>query len=468
MDAHRNPDQHDHEPPRKDPSPINGIKENILPVAIAAVALVLILIFIIGSITRGVQRKRYNAEQEKQAAAMAQQIQETLDKEAESISTRASDMADRFDYHGAIALIESFSGELEDYPQLQNKLSTYNDALQHLVLWDDPASVINLSVHVLIEDGSRAFTDATYGASYNRNFITTTEFRNILQQLYENQYILVSLADVANEDGMSIYLPDGKKPFILTQTNVNYYNYMIDSDQDTFPDAGGDGFASKLIIDPNGNISCQMTDAQGETVTGAYDLVPILESFIETHPDFSYCNAKAVLAVSGYDGIFGYRTYPTAAEYLGPGGYELELTEASQVCEKLRSLGYELACYTYDNAAYGVITAEQITEDLTAWENEVLPIMGHTDILVYAQSSDIDSAGIAYTGPKFDTLLAYGFTRFLGFSSANEPWFYSDESYARQGRIMITGSNLAHHAPWFEGMFDAATILDPTRGDVPA
>lgn len=468
MDAQQNPSERSESTPLRTPPRSNAIKEKYLPVSIAGIALVLIVIFIIGSITRSVQRKRYEAEQERKAAAIAKQLQNELDKEAAQISAGASDLAARFDYHGAIALIEGFSGDLKDYPELQEKIVSYNEALQSLILWDNPASVLNLSVHLLIEDGSRAFTDETYGTSYQQNFITTGEFRSILQQLYENQYILVSLDDISGENGMEVYLPEGKKPFVLTQTNVNYYNYMIDSDDDTFPDAGGDGFASKLIIDANGNIACQMTDAQGETVIGSYDLVPILESFIETHPDFSYCNAKAVLAVSGYDGIFGYRTYPEAIEFLGAGGYELEMTEAAKVCEKLRSLGYELACYTYDNTSYGSMTADQILEDLTAWDNEVLPVMGHTNILVFAQSSDIDTAGVPYSGSKFDALQSHGFTRFIGFSGANEPWYYSGENYMRQGRILISGRNLAHHAAWFEGILDASTILDPIRGDVPA
>ena len=50
----------------------------------------------------------------------------------------------------------------------------------------------------------------------------------------------------------------------------------------------------------------------GSISVGAYDLVPLLDEFIEEHPDFSYRGAKAVLAFTGYNGILGYRT---AASY---------------------------------------------------------------------------------------------------------------------------------------------------------
>jgi hypothetical protein len=60
-----------------------------------------------------------------------------------------------------------------------------------------------------------------------------------------------------------------------------------------------------------------MVDANGNTVTGDYDMVPILEKFVAQHPDFSYRGAKAVLALTGYNGLLGYRTHPRAAIYFG-------------------------------------------------------------------------------------------------------------------------------------------------------
>ena len=38
-----------------------------------------------------------------------------------------------------------------------------------------------------------------------------------------------------------LYLPQGKKPVIITQTQVNYNTYMVDGDGDKLPDKDGDG-----------------------------------------------------------------------------------------------------------------------------------------------------------------------------------------------------------------------------------
>ena len=137
-------------------------------------------------------------------------------------------------------------------------------------------------------------------------------------KLYTGGYVLVDFNSfiASNEDLTGnrnfsynpVLLPEGKKPIMITETMVNYFDYMIDGNKDGEPDAGGAGFASKLIVDTNGDIKAQMVDASGQTQVGDFDLVPVLETFISEHPDFSYRGARATLAVTGTQGIFGYRT----------------------------------------------------------------------------------------------------------------------------------------------------------------
>ena len=37
-------------------------------------------------------------------------------------------------------------------------------------------------------------------------------------------------------------------------------------------------------------------------------MVPLIDRFVEEHPDFSYRGAKGIVALTGYNGILGYRT----------------------------------------------------------------------------------------------------------------------------------------------------------------
>ena len=350
MDEQQNMEKRPTNPRRKKRTKFQIFKEVYLPVIIAGIALIFILTFIIGSIVRAVQNNNLQAQLAQEESIAQQQKAEAQAMEAEDLLSRASLLAAQCDYDRAIEVINSFSGNLTEHANLAEALEQYENAKASLVLWNDPNQVLNLSFQPLIADSQRAFSDSTYGTSYNRNYVTTGEFRKILQQLYENGYILVRLSDITTENGpKDLYLPNGKKPLILTETHVNYNTYMIDGDGDKLPDKDGDGFASKLILDDNGNLACSMVNAQGETVTGEYDLVPILESFIETHPGFSYRGARAILALTGYDGVFGYRTSPAAEEFFGVAFHDSEVAAAQEIVAALQSRGYEFACYSYEN-----------------------------------------------------------------------------------------------------------------------
>ena len=451
-------------PRRRKRSKFQIFKETYLPLIIAGVALLLIIIFIIGSITRAVQKSAVAKQSAIDASIAAEEKLEQLTTEAQTISAEATKLVASLDYDGAIALIESFSGSIHDFPQLEQLYQQYVGARAQLIAWDDPTQIPNLSVQLLIADPNRAFNNSEYGTSFLNNFITTDEFSRMLQQLYENGYVLISMSDISDEQqAKTIFLPSGKKPLMLTQTQVNYYTYMTDGDGDKLPDKNGAGFASKLIVDPNGNLTCEMITAEGETVTGAYDLVPILEAFIATHPDFSYKGARAILAVTGYDGLFGYRTSAAAQKRFGDEIYQKEVQGATEVIQALRDTGYTIACGTYENAGYGSYSATKIQKDLAQWTKEVTPILGEVDTLVYARNSDIANATTDYAGDKFAVLQEFGFTSYLGFASNGSPWFITKDNYARQGRILVTGSNLNSRPAWFTGLFDPSFVLDPLR-----
>ena len=455
-------------PRRRPRSKMQIFKEAYLPVIIAGAAALMLFITLIGGIVRAVQNAKYKSQQEAQAALAAQQAQEQLDNEAASLMAKADALAKQYDYTSAVSTLQAFSGDIAAYPELSQRITAYTEAQSSLILWDDPTKVTSLSFQLLIADQVRAFSNETYGTSYNKNYVTCGEFSKILQQLYENGYILVSLSDITDENGnLEIYLPNGKKPLLLTQTNVNYNTYMIDSDGDKLPDAGGAGFASKLVLDDSGKIACEMVDSTGTTVTGAYDLIPILEDFIAAHPDFSYQGARAVIAVTGYNGLFGYRTDPNSLDYFGKAYHDEQVAGATKITNALKELGYELACYTYENEPYGDYTVQQITDEMDKWAVEVEPILGKTDIFVFSRTSDIAQNNTAYSGEKFAALRSAGFTYYLGFCLEGERYYSAYTDHIRMGRVLVTGYNMAYNQQWFEGIFDAASVLDRARGTVP-
>ncbi len=228
---------------------------------------------------------------------------------AEALISQARGLAQMYDYDGAIALLTG-DAEYAGDPAVQEALKEIGDEKATLVRVN-PQEITHVFFHSLIMDTSKAFDGDSREAGYNQVMTTKDEFLKIMESMYERGFVLVRLHDIAyettDENGNvyfkegDIMLPPGKKAFVLSQDDVCYYEYM-----------DGDGFASRMVIGEDGKPTCEMKLDDGSVVTGDYDLVPILNRFIEEHPGFSYRGAKGVLAFTGYNGILGYRT---AASY---------------------------------------------------------------------------------------------------------------------------------------------------------
>ena len=457
---------------RRRPSKQQIFKEFYLPGIIAGLTIVLMLSFVLGSLSNAIDRaqeekllKQQQAEQESMAA-------ELLENEGRKLMEEAEILAKGYNYQEAADLLESYQGEMTQ--EMTAKRAEYINAQSMLVEHQDPTLIPNLSFHVLIHDMNRAKADAELGGQYNRNFVTTAEFSKILEQLYLNNYVLVdfdSFVSSNSVDGTSsslfsvpILLPDGKKPVMITETMVNYYTYMIDGNNDGVADSGGDGFASRLVVNESGEIKAEYVDANNATQVGNYDLVPILEDFIAQHPDFSYKGARATLAVSGSQGIFGYRIQSETMATKGQDVYNEQVVGATKVVEALKAKGYRLACYTYDNKDYKGISAAQVQEDLQKWKSQIAPVIGELDTIVFAKSSDIGD----YTGGKFDVLYENGF-RFM-IKNGDAPYTEVNNAFVRQTRLMVTGENMVAKASMFTdtALFDPNVVLDlAIRGNVP-
>ena len=447
-------------------------KESTLPLIILGVSAILILVFIIGSITRGIQKKHITRDASIAVSESIAAEEARLAAEIEMILTKSEQLAAGYAYDEAIALIDSFSGNIGGYPQLQDARARFEYSKQALVLWEDPNSIINLSFQTLIADPERAFNHPDWGTALLKNYITTNEFRNILQRLYDAGYILVNMSDfvqtTTNEQGVTrtaykeLYLPEGKKPIMLTHTNVNYPLYLVDSDGDMVADKNGSGIANKLVLDSSGNVTCEMVDKDGNVITGDFDFIPILDDFVEDHPDFSYGGSKAVIGLTGYNGLFGYRTHPDGRAAFGEAAYEQDVAAVQAIANALTESGYDLGYYTYENSAYGKHDLSMIQSEMNKWNSEVVPILGNLDFMIFAQESDIGSS-VLYSGEKFSYLKSCGFKYFVGYDTDGVSFTYIAEDYVRQGRLMVTGKYLTYNSSWYSTIFDTEDVLEYDR-----
>ena len=447
-------------------------KEVYLPPILACVCLVLVLTFTIGSVSNAIALKKIEQEAEDSRLTESQSAAALQEQMVQAAINEADRLAAGYDYEAAIDVLKT-AGDLSTNKELAAKHSEYVNAQTSLLEYKNISDIPNLSFHVLIHDLARAMADDDdLAGSYNKNFVSTAEFTQILNNLYNNGYVLVdfdSFVDV-NKDlngndqfyAGSLWLPADKKPVMITETMVNYYDYMVDDNKDGTPDAQGDGFANKLVVDASGNIKAEYVDSNGQTLVGNYDLVPILEDFIKEHPDFSYRGARAILAVSGYQGIFGYRLNTSYIASKGQDYYDTQKEGAVKIVNALRDKGYTIACYTYSDMPYGGKDAKQIAADLESWTKQIVEVIGTVDTFVFAKKSAITD----YTGSVFDVMQQTGFRYYI--SQGTQPWAEVNTSYVRQNRLMVTGENMFWYPDQFKAMFDCAAIVDVnTRGDIP-
>jgi len=404
---------------------------------------------------------------------------------ARELISEADIMAMQYDYDGAIDLLRSAGTEISECELASSAIARYQSEKDACVAYD-MTQITHIFFHTLCVDPSIAFDPAQQGQSmangYNSLMTTIPEFEKTIQEMYDRGYVLISLRDMAYEDENGnwiknqLMLPEGKKAFVMSEDDVCYYEYME-----------GAGFSDMMVVDENGKPTNRYTDSAGNVSFGEYDIVPILDRFIEEHPDFSYHGHKACLVFTGYNGILGYRTDETYlpenyVEHKVEGGHDVEAErkEAVKVLKALLADGYDLGSHSWGHRDMGEMSVEYLKKDTDRWEKNVGTLIEEAsgkkaDILIYPKGADIgdwrgytDSAN-AKAGclDKFNYLYENGFRYFCNVD-ASQYWLQYGDSYLRTGRRPIDG-----YALWkvisgtkpelLSDLIDANEVFDSNR-----
>lgn len=394
---------------------------------------------------------------------------ENLDEEGKKILARADKMAAQYNYDKAIKYLKE-QPEYENTKAFQKAVTEYENTRATCVEYP-LEEVTHVFFHTLIVDTSKAFDGDSDEAGYNQMMTTVSEFNKIIQSTYDKGYVLVSPHDMAkvNEDGTmsrgKIMLPPGKKAFVLSQDDVSYYHYM-----------DGDGFASRMVLDKNGNVKCEYKEDDGSVSVGDYDMVPLLDSFVKKHPDFSYRGRKGILAMTGYNGVFGYRTdsaYKTGKnlqdnqkEFLENNpdfNFDEEVKDAKKIAEALKKSGWEFASHTWGHKNATESSVEELQADNEKWEKNVAPILGKTDMIIFAFGADIGNwENYSMDNPKFAYYKSRGYNYYCNVDS-NQYWIQITDEYFRQGRRNLDGYRMYYNPDMVSDLFDVSEVWDSSR-----
>ena len=405
-------------------------------------AIVAGVIMIVNAINDGNEQRAI----EEQKASMEERIDEFV-KEADFLAAG-------YDYDAAIEKIESFGEDYSEHEALTTAILKYEVAKAATKRYEDVTKITHVFFHTLVVDNAKCFDGDAAEGGYNQYMTTISEFNAMLEEMYKRGFVLVSLHDIAvpktGADGITRYvpgdimLPPGKEPFVMSQDDVSYYEYMET-----------DGFARKIVIGKDNMPTCEYVLDDGTVVTGDYDLVPLLEKFIQEHPDFSYRGARAALALTGYEGVLGYRTEPSYDNW------EAEAEEAKKVADRMKECGWEFASHSWGHIRYGDSSYSRMLTDVEKWDTQVRPIVGDTDLMIFANGADIGGVG-KYSGEKYDLLYSKGFRFFCNVDAA-QYWVQIHDEYVRQGRRNLDGYRMWYGPDKLTDLFNVEDVWDSDR-----
>lgn len=420
-----------------------------------------------------------------EAAAPETAAQSETQADNTALIAQADRLAATYDYDGAAELLKASSAYGSD-TQLQERVAEYEEQKAACVAIG-PEDVTHIFYHSLVVDPSKAFVEGEAGYDGWQQWMTTIyEFDQITQSMYDRGYVLVSIYDLFTKttaaDGTvtlspaEIYLPEGKKAFVLSVDDLSYYHTY-----------DGHGVASKIVLDEEGKPTCEYIQDDGSVVYGDYDVVPRMDAFLEEHPDGCYHGARGTIALTGYNGILGYRTDGTYSPEHNENAdvyytddlqqkwldehpdydWETECAEAKTVADAMKAEGWTFASHTWGHKNVEEASYDELVRDTERWLTYVSPLVGGTDAIIFAHGADISSTG-SYdsSNDKYTYLKSQGFDIYCPVDSTPYSATVTSE-YFHQGRRNLDGYRIYQDsisdAPLASDLFDAASVLDPDR-----
>ena len=336
------------------------------------------------------------------------------------------------------------------------------DGVQY-VPWND--TVEHLFFHPIVAYPELAFDGDSQANGIDDWMVTVDEYDKILQSVYDKGYILVDMHDIwsastdaAGNAGMvknTLYLPEGKKPLVISFDDVNYYPYMLE-----------DGFTYKLIIGDDGLIWSWGKDPQGnEVVSQDLDATTILDKFVREHPDFSPFGAKGCFSLTGYCGILGYRTQTEREDQSAEheANRQKEIEAVKPIIAELKRTGWTFGSHTWGHINLSTKSLDTVKVDTQKWMDEVGSLIGETNILFYPHGARPDGDDVQQTGPIFQYLQSQGFQVFASVGISSYSKIKTDTCAVICDRLHPDGTTLRGSDKvlgWYSQFYDARDIID--------
>jgi len=313
-----------------------------------------------------------------------------------------------------------------------------------MVTYEEP--VLNIFFHPLVARPEQAFRSTRYRDFFLEWYVTASEYRNFLYEMYINDWVLVDineLYEVTNIDGVKRVnyikplIPEGKRPMILSIDDLNYYDFVREN-----------ASVHKLVIDENNLIAGWTPGENGDELSYDLDVVTYTEVFLKQYPDFAVRGARGIIALTGYEGVLGYKTH-----LLNAPEYQQEKEEAMKVVKRLKELGWRFASHSWGHANMPDVPMERFTRDTNRWDAEVRPVIGDTDLFIYpfgARVEDIPERHRILRNHGFNVFFGVG----LGFTTRER------QTHLYMDRRNVDGNHFRTFRNRDDKVFDFDKVID--------
>ena len=245
-----------------------------------------------------------------------------------------------------------------------------------------------------------------------------------------------TLVDLHKAVAGQVRVPAGRKPFVLSEDDVNYYRYQH-----------GKGLASRLVLagrsvkveEPNGHGGTKVTDD---------DLVPLVDEFVAAHPDFSAQGARGVLAPTGFEGLLGEHVEESAAP-----GIARRRARVRALTAALRSTGWTFASHSYGHIDFGTSSVATARRDVERWKALAEPLLGRTDVFIYPFGAQPPP-----TSPVIRMLRDEGYRILCDIDVG--PRLRHEDGLAVMSRRHIDGLALRQQHAALRPLFDTRAVID--------
>lgn len=369
-------------------------------------------------------------------------------------------------YYTAKNVLDRLFDAFPNQSDIQEKLNICNEKIpSDLIVWEDPVECIGIKPLLVDTDQAKRGKAKTLAET---ELITVNEFKNLLLELYNNDYVLVSANVYFNypDNFSQVVVPKGKKPIILLLESYQYSASLQEA-----------GAVAKLGYDhENKTFHSYLEPDDPESVTTeAVDAISILEEFIQEYSDFSFNGAKALISLNVNNNILGYmidsqqfNNYINDLSDLGlPISNIINLSDEEkdeilnnerdslvEIIAGLKYHNYYFANGTYSNQELNLLEFEEFKAEIKNWEETAKPLVGDSQVLLFANGSHV------YTDQdKTDYLKEKGYVNF--YSQGAEAFNYMTENYIHLNYVPINHATLNSPSTWqLDRFFDSSKIIE--------